>query len=176
MLKKIYKYFIFAFLILIALLKINQDLLPKSIVYNRTDSIPLGLYIANKNKPFELTNPGIACYNYSAQDWAKDRKYLPENYIVCKRIIGVAGDIVQYFENEVKVFSKKQNKEYVFIVAKRDSKNRPLPQPAAGTSIVIPEGAIYMAGDSAMSLDSRYLGLVSTTKIIYTVEPFFLIK
>lgn len=176
MLKKIYKYFIYSFLILIVLLKINQDVLPASIVYNRTNSIPLGLYLANKTKPFSLSNPGIACYNYSAQEWAKERKYLPENYIACKRIIGVAGDTVQYFENEIKVFSKKQNKEYSFPVAKRDSKNRPLPQPEAGTSILIPEGYIYMSGDSPMSLDSRYLGLVPTSKIIYTVEPFFLVK
>lgn len=176
MIKKIYKYFIITILVVIGILKINQDLLPKSIVYNRTDSIPIGLYIASKNKPFNLTNPSIGCYTYSAQDWAKDRKYLPENYIVCKRIIGVAGDSVTYTDSEVKVFSKKQNKEYSFTVAKRDTQNRPLPQPEAGKTLTIPDGAIYMAGDSAMSLDSRYIGLVPTSKIIYTVEPFFLIK
>lgn len=176
MLKKVYKYFIYTALVLIAVLKINQDLLPKSIVYNRTNSIPLGLYIANKTKPFEISNPGIGCYNYHAQDWAKERNYLPENYIVCKRIIGVAGDSVEYLENEIKVFSKKQNKTYSFVLSKKDSKNRPLPQPIPGSSIVVPEGKVYLAGDSAMSLDSRYLGLINTSEFIYTVEPFFLIK
>lgn len=176
MLKKVYKYFLYTALVLIAVLKINQDFLPKSIVYNRTNSIPLGLYIANKTKPFEISNPGIGCYNYHAQDWAKDRNYLPEKYIVCKRIIGVAGDTVDYFENEIKVFSKKQNKSYTFALSKKDSRNRLLPQPTPGVSIEIPEGKVYLAGDSSLSLDSRYLGLINTSEFIYTAEPFFLIK
>ena len=46
-----------------------------------------------------------------------------------------------------------------------------------GTNIEkITGNQLFVAGDSYNSFDSRYTGLISSEKIIYTVEPLFTVK
>lgn len=147
---------------------------PYSLVWNRTPSIPLGLYLAEEIQPGQLVRGELACFTYAPSAWAQERKYFPAGVLLCKPVMGMAGDLIQHdgnklFVTPVGAVQPKLLGEYT----QADSANRPLPQDALANG-AIPENTFLMvAGAHANSLDSRYLGLIPAAQIQRRIHPLY---
>lgn len=147
---------------------------PYSLAWNRTPSIPMGLYLTETITPTKLVRGDIACFEYAPPDWARQRKYFPAGVSLCKPVAGMAGDVVRH--EGTKLFIKTAgDAEFKFLgdYAATDSVKRPLPQDALPEG-AIPEGSFLMiAGRHPNSLDSRYLGLVPAASLKRRIHPLY---
>ena len=146
-------------------------MVPYSLVWNITASIPKGLYFSTEydgSRP--LRHRQIACFDYRAPKWAEPRHYFPENFQLCKYVYALKGDVVSVSGKQLTV-SDLETSVAGGVLAPADSRGRPLPQDVAITGIV-PDGQYLMlAPEHANSLDSRYLGLVAQSRITRTIVP-----
>jgi len=147
---------------------------PYSLVWNRTPSIPMGVYLAEEVSPGQLIRGDLACFTYEPAAWALERKYFPVGVLLCKPVMGVAGDTVQRDGNKLVITSAGTKQPKVLgEYTQTDSARRPLPQDAL-TPGTIPENAFLMvAGAHANSLDSRYLGLIPAAQIKRRIHPLY---
>jgi conjugative transfer signal peptidase TraF len=137
--------------------------------WNRSDSLPRGLYLATKASNPSLSRSQIACFPYEQPVWTKVH-YLYPGEIICKHVLGVPGDTVSTTNNETFVCHE-GHCENVGKVLAFDGHHRPI-QHVSYNLTVIPEGMYYMgATRRPNSLDSRYLGLVPKNKIVKTLIP-----
>jgi len=148
---------------------------PYSLVFNRTESIPIGLYWAEDIRASKLSRGDIACFPYATPDWAKDRRYLPDGLTVCKPVAGLPGDMVKREGNKlfVSYAETPQVSKMLGEYATHDSRKRPLPQDMLPMGAV-PEGTLLMvAGAHANSLDSRYVGYIPAYTIQRRIHPIY---
>lgn len=147
---------------------------PYSLVFNRTASIPVGVYWAEDVAPGELARGDLACFPYAPTAWSAERKYFPAGVLLCKPVAGLAGDIVQRTENKLLVTPAGATQTKLLgEYAQADSAGRPLPQDALSNG-PIPEGKVLMiAGTYKNSLDSRYLGLIPAAQLKRRIHPLY---
>lgn len=144
---------------------------PFSLVYNRTASIPKGLYFAEQVSASALNRGDITCFAYHAPEWAKERRYFPEGFRLCKPIAGLAGDRVALDGHAVWLEREGHSRIRLGEFASRDTAGRPLPTGVLQAG-VIPEGkALLIAGAHANSFDSRYLGLFNSQEFSLKLTP-----
>jgi type IV secretory pathway protease TraF len=143
---------------------------PIAPAWNRTDSLPKGLYLATRFDGGILARGQIACFPYEAPSWAKT-SYLYKGEILCKRVLGLPGDILTTLSTGTNQVCHDGHCESLGKLLSHDSKGRAVEHPVwDGT--VIPQGAYYLGSTRRPnSLDSRYLGLVQKTKIVKTLIP-----
>ncbi|MBC8737237.1 hypothetical protein F6X40_10500 [Paraburkholderia sp. UCT31] len=144
------------------------DVVPWRLAVNRTESLPLGLYFANRN----VSNIGkgqLICFVYREPNWARGR-YLPSGSHICKEVLGVPGDIIT--ARGLSLFAQHgAETTYLGDMREADSAGRPVPLPN-WSHVVIPPGSYYLGSTrSPKSFDSRYLGLVTTTEIAERIYP-----
>lgn len=145
---------------------------PYSLVWNRTPSIPMGLYWAEDVSAAQLQRGELACFPYAAPAWAQERKYLPEGVSVCKPVAGLPGDVVRHVGNELFVAHDGRTQRLGQYTA-FDSAHRPLPQDVLADGPV-PDGSLLMvAGAHDNSLDSRYIGLIPASHIQRRIHPLY---
>src|SRR5690606_24015189 len=110
-------------------------------------------------------------FEYKAPDWAKDRRYFPDNFPLCKYILGTHGDSVQLSDSELRITSADSNEVLAVGYASHDKAGRAL-KPASNFEAVVPHGQyILLAPAYKNSLDSRYLGPVAKASITQTMVP-----
>lgn len=145
---------------------------PYSVVWNRTASIPMGVYLAERVDPSMLAHDDAACFRYVAPSWAKDRHYFPDGFMLCKYVKGLPGDTVTVSGNTVQVHWAGQSQfRPTGTLAAEDSAQRPLPPDALATQ-VIPSGFLLLVAPAhPNSLDSRYLGLIPAAQVTTRIHP-----
>lgn len=138
---------------------------------NRSESLPMGLYLATAtSEKTELVRGQLACFPYENPAWAR-RPYLYKGEILCKYVMGVPGDIVTVGadgSNQICHAGKCQN---VGTPLKRDSRGDEVQHPVFKDEVIL-AGSYYMGSTRRPnSLDSRYLGLIPKNKIVKTLVP-----
>ncbi len=138
---------------------------PKPILlYNPTDSAPIGCYRLYKNiEP--KRDMKVAAY---APNWARvladDRRYLPYDYPLIKTIWAVSGDEVCYHKTRMSV----PNRPDIPIQA-QDSLGRVMPV-KSGCFTLEPGEFIIVSPDVQAGYDSRYFGAVERQNILGMVS------
>ena len=144
--------------------------LPWTIAYNRTDSLPLGLYLERMNPP-PLERGQLACFRYQEPRWAAGR-YLPNGAQICKEVLGLPGDSIRQ-ESEKLTLAHDGETVSLGTLLPADSKGRPIPPMQWGTT-VIPAGKYYLGSTRIVtSFDSRYLGLVDQGDVVGRIYPLY---
>ena len=147
-----------------------QMLAPAGLTWNRSESLPRGLYSFTKAEG-SLQRGQLVCFAYQAPEWAKARHYFPEGALLCKEVLGLPGDRVRVEGGEVTVCPGAGAAcRSGGHVRTQDSQGRPVPavlQPG-----VVPEGALYLgATRRPNSFDSRYLGLIPRPRVVRVITP-----
>jgi conjugative transfer signal peptidase TraF len=135
------------------------------LVWNVTASAPVGLY---RRSFLSLARGDWVLVK--APEWvrrlAADRRYVPANVPMVKRIAAVAGDTVCRFNTVVTVNG------YVRAIARmRDNNGRPLPV-WQGCKVLKPD-QIFVLTAPAASFDGRYFGLLARQNIVERIAPLW---
>lgn len=145
-----------------------QSFLPVGITWNRSESLPVGLYWHKKLTTAPVLGD-VVCFPYKPPEWARSRVYFVEGTFLCKRVLGLPGDRIVSIGDRREI-CRDDGCVDVGRVKARDSSGRPAT--AATLPDVIPEGFAYLGiPEVPMSFDSRYLGLVALADIHRTIYP-----
>lgn len=158
---------------------IVSDIVPYSVAYNHTASIPRGFYLQNKvTADTVLVRGQGVCFQIQEPDWMKGRGYVHGSVKYCKYLVGMPGDKVERSSGgqcPVGQYQIRYANDSVYcmgLVQKADSKGRPVY--SGLTEGVIPEGYIAVSGPNhPMSIDSRYLGLLQKNSLTYEAAPLW---
>jgi conjugative transfer signal peptidase TraF len=148
-----------------------SELSPWFIAYNRTDSIPEGLYLAHRGAS-TLTRGQLVCFRYHEPAWAAGR-YLPNGAQVCKEVLGLPGDTVTQAGQHLQLARTGGGTESLGDLLSADSKGRVVPSQSWGKT-VIPAGQYYLGSTRiTTSFDSRYLGLIDKADVLERIYPLY---
>jgi conjugative transfer signal peptidase TraF len=139
--------------------------------WNKTESLPVGLYLSYAHDAtVPLSRGELACVPYERPDWAIGN-YLYPGELLCKRVMGVPGDVVNSRPNGMNELCHDGKCEEIGKPLEHDSAGRPM-QHITWTSEVIPAGMYYLGSTRRPnSMDSRYLGLMPQAKVVKTIRP-----
>lgn len=152
-----------------ALLVIPQLFLPVGLDFNRSESLPRGLYW-HENAPRQLVRGDWACFGYIAPAWAASRHYFPDDAQLCKVVMGLPGDRIENRDGHIYICAPQTPCVDAGQTLKNDSRGRP----AEGASLpgIIPAGLFYMGSTRVSnSFDSRYVGLIDHDRISRRIHP-----
>jgi conjugative transfer signal peptidase TraF len=148
-----------------------MKIVPYGVFYNHTPSMQLGFYWVHKNKftPEHNQLVLVCLSNKEYLELAISRQYLPASRQcngvepMLKRISGAPGDRLLITASGLTV-----NKQLIpnTRILNHDGHSRKMSSRLQAG--VIPEGYYLVLGDSSMSFDSRYYGLVPESDIIAT--------
>jgi len=136
------------------------------LIWNRTPSLPLGVYVRSPGVRVEegvlvaLRVPG------AVRLLVHERRYLPDGSLLIKPVAAVAGDHVCVHRGMLYI-----NGEPFGAILTRDSEGRELPvYQGCG---VLPEGQVFLASHHPRSFDSRSFGPVDVHALQGTVTPLW---
>jgi len=135
------------------------------LVWNVTASAPIGLYRQSSGAvargDWALVRPpsGVA-------DFAAQRRYLPSNVPMIKRVVGTTGDRVCRIGSGVSV-----NGRPSAVALPRDGQGRALPVWSGCQRLA--DGAVFLLNAPPTSFDSRYFGAVPGANVIEKLEPLW---
>ena len=149
-------------LILANMAEISAPPLPK-LLYNPTESAPVGWYKIDKNRPVKVGDR-VAAY---PPDWARklgdERRYLPQRYPLIKTVWASQGTKICYENGFVSVPNYP-----VLPVLAQDSLRRDMP--LMDGCYTLSAGEIFLASNEMdTSWDSRYFGPVRDESILGSV-------
>ena len=131
--------------------------LPKKLIWNRTDSAPIGLYWLSDG-PLAMNGwVGVSADNADAL-WAQQRGYVGRDWPLIKRVRGLPGDKICR-ENETVLI----NDVIVAEALEADSFGRELPVWTGCFTLEFDE--VYLLNDHPNSLDGRYFGATRLNNI-----------
>lgn len=146
------------------------DRVPYSVVYNRSPSIPMGLYLMHEVSPAKVKVGDIGCFVYESPEWAKDRKYFPPQYRLCKPVTAGPGTSISHDGVHLAMHEGGESIK-LGDFAKTDSNGRPLVV-ALPPSGVVPENTwLMVASKHSNSFDSRYLGYIAQHRVNFIARP-----
>ncbi|RTL11784.1 MAG: conjugative transfer signal peptidase TraF [Neisseriaceae bacterium] len=157
-------------LLMIAILTIMK-IVPYGVYYNHTTSMPLGFYWVHKHKftPKQNQLVLVCLTNKEYRELAISRQYLPTSNNcdgvepMLKRIAGISGDALLATPLGITINGRLISNTRILnqdgLLRKMSSRLQ------VG---IIPKGYYLVLGDSPMSFDSRYYGLVPESNIIAT--------
>lgn len=130
------------------------------LVWNDSASAPIGLYSIHRNAPIAVGDFALARLPWSVRRLAAERRYLPSNVPLVKKVAGSAGDRVCAQRLRISIDGK--------LVTRRrthDRLGRPLP--AWSGCFVLKERQLFLLnGHNPDSFDGRYFGVTSTGDIL----------
>jgi conjugative transfer signal peptidase TraF len=129
------------------------------LVWNVSASAPIGLYAVSPGAWLEPGDMAIARVPGRYRQLAADRRYLPLNVPVVKRVAGYSGDKVCAVGNQILVNGRSAAERQT-----RDSKRRPLPKWSGCIRLHGREVFLFM--DNPSSFDGRYFGVTRGADII----------
>jgi conjugative transfer signal peptidase TraF len=136
---------------------IAAALLCSDLIFNRTQSLPLGLYGV---RDATIRRDDVIAFPIpeSIRELVTTRHYLPPGAVLLKQVVALPGD--QVCTNDG-IF--RAGGEVIGSVLERDSLNRVLPRHQVCGRV--PEGKVYVASRHPRSFDSRYFGPVDIQDI-----------
>ena len=133
---------------------------PIRLVYNATESAPLGWYVVVPVQEADVGDVVLAHLPSSAARIADERHYLPESVPILKRVGAVAGQKVCVRDRVLRV-----DRELPVRLLERDGLGRPL-TPWRGCRALKAEELFLLSHDSPASFDSRYFGPIPRRLVI----------
>ena len=151
---------------------------PYGLGWNRTASLPKGLYLTKQtNADFAPKVGDLVCFAYASPAWAHDRGYFPAGFRLCKPVAATAGDAFNVSAQGMQVMLKGQGGAALdashksFALPTTDSAGRPLPVWLPG-EYPVPSGHILaLSPYHPRSLDSRFLGPVAVKSLTHQIWP-----
>ena len=152
-----------------ALFVIPQLFLPVGLGFNRSASLPRGLYW-HESTPEHLHRGDRACFGYVIPDWAVARHYFPEGAQLCKVVLGLNGDRIVNHDGRISICPPSEPCIDAGQTLKADGRGRPVQ--GARLPDTVPVGFFYMSSTRVSnSFDSRYLGLIDAHRITRRIYP-----
>ena len=132
--------------------------LPKKLIYNASASTPIGFYWLD-NRPFERGDYVLVRVPDRVRNLVMERRYLPPDVLLLKRVVGMNGDQICRQSDEITV-----NGSVVASAKRRDGQGREMPD-WHGCHILT-EHTVFLLQDHPQSFDGRYFGPVDRRLII----------
>lgn len=132
--------------------------LPKKLIYNASASTSIGFYWLD-NRPFERGDYVVVRVPDRVRNLVMERRYLPSDVPLLKRVVGMNGDRICRQSDEITV-----NGSVVASAKRRDGQGREMPD-WHGCHILT-EQTVFLLQDHPQSFDGRYFGPVDRRLII----------
>ena len=142
--------------------------LPTKLVWNASPSVPTGLYVINNTVPSRGDLVFVLLPKW-ARLIADQRRYLPLNVPVLKRVSALSGDRVCRFGRSILV-----NGVVVATAHLTDNQLRNMPCWCGCRTLLNDE--VLLLADHPNSFDGRYFGITKTAGIIGVAHPFGLMR
>jgi len=138
---------------------------PKPVLlYNPSESAPIGWYKLDKHSDIKAGDM-VAVY---ASEWARnladERRYIPYDNPLIKRVVAIGGDRVCRKNNRISVPNYPD-----IIVRERDSSGREMPV-WSECRILMPGEFFIISASNVAGFDSRYFGPVGPDNILGKVK------
>ena len=132
--------------------------LPKKLIYNASESAPIGFYWIDQRSIFRGDYVYVRVPE-RVRDLVIERGYLPQNVPLLKRVVGLNRDRVCRHSDEISV-----NGSVVATAKRRDRKGREMP--VWHGCHILTEQAVFLLQDHPQSFDGRYFGPLDRRLII----------
>ena len=130
---------------------------PPLVLYNRTPSMPAGLYVYQSHVIHRgdiVAFPLPVC----AYDYARHRGE-PTDLLLLKHVLAIGGDFVSTNDGELRI-----NGTLIGRISSVDSAGRPLPQWRQAR--VLDNGELLVGSSFDRSFDSRFFGPIHTSQVL----------
>lgn len=135
------------------------------LVWNASESAPLGLYLIKKRQPV-LGEYALVMPSKPVAAFIEDGGYAPPDTPLIKRIAALPGD--ETCRDNMAVFVKGL---LVADAQETDSLGREMPRWRG--CFTLKEGELFLLNDHPKSLDGRYFGATQMTDVIGVAVPVF---
>lgn len=140
--------------------------LPPKLVWNRTESVPEGLYFVASKDPLERGLLVAFGPSREQRKWLERRGYIGTQWPLLKQISGLEGDTVCRENLDVSI-----NGILVAGALEHDSLDRQLPSWEGCHTLQ--EGEIFLLAPHPRSLDGRYFGVQKIDGVLGTARPLW---
>lgn len=137
------------------------------LVWNTSESAPVGLYRIDDASVLASGDMVLARVPVRFRRLAAERRYVPSNVPLVKRVLAVPGDRVCGVRGAIFI-----NGTFVAARAARDARGRPMPWWHG--CVVLGGGAYFLLMESPASFDGRYFGPTRRADIIGGATPIWL--
>lgn len=144
--------------------------LPWRVAFNRTESLPLGLYLVQRGVG-TVQRGDTVCFAYREPAWARGR-YLPDGSHICKEVLGLPGDQIDQDGDRLLLRHDGQTTALGQLLH-QDSRGRPVPEVHWGHAVISPDHYYLGSLRVGRSFDSRYLGLVARNDLLERISPLW---
>lgn len=120
------------------------------LIWNRTESAPLGLYWRSDG-PLTPRGWAVVSDNAPASIWISDNGYLPKDWPIIKQVYGLPGDDVCRHGGQILI-------ENAAVAAVLESNSFGSALPVWDGCISIKRDEVFLLNDHPRSLDGRYFG------------------
>jgi len=132
--------------------------LPKKLIYNGSQSAPIGFYWIDRKRVL-AGDYALVCVPDRVRELVEERRYLPPKVPLLKRVVGLSGDTICRLDNQVLI-----NGKAIATALKRDQSDRILAD-WRGCHILSVD-LIFFLQDHPQSFDGRYFGPVDRALIV----------
>lgn len=132
--------------------------LPKKLIYNASESAPIGFYWLDQ-KSISWGDYVLVSVPERVRNLIEEREYLPSDVPLVKRVVGLTGDQICRRSEEISV-----NGTVVAIAKNRDRLGREMP--VWHGCFILTEHTIFLLQDHPQSFDGRYFGPVDRRLIV----------
>jgi len=132
--------------------------LPKKLIYNASASAPIGFYWIDL-KYVSRDDYVFVRLPERVRKLVEERRYLPPDVPLIKRVVGVAGDKICRRGQEILI-----DGTTIAVARRSDGLGRELPEWQG--CYILSEDQIFLLQDHPQSFDGRYFGPVDRTLII----------
>ncbi|MCC6887288.1 MAG: S26 family signal peptidase [Hyphomicrobiales bacterium] len=137
------------------------------LIWNASESVPIGLYCVQPNGRLFVTTLVVAIPPEPLASFLADGDYLPRGVPLLKRILALPGQFVCRNELLISVDGIE-----IGAARERDSRGRTLP--VWQGCRVIGDGEVFLMNwNEPASLDSRYFGPIPSSAIVGRAEPLW---
>ena len=142
------------------------SLTKRCLYLNISSSMPEGIYKAVDAHIVKEGDIVVFPIPENISAFAKRVEWLRSRKLLLKRVVGTSGDSVCFYGEGAIVSGRK------FFAMKTDSAGHSLPREKS-RCVVLSNGELFVAGDSATSFDSRYFGPILSSEVVSVVVPIF---
>ncbi|MBA4756667.1 S26 family signal peptidase [Sphingosinicella sp.] len=137
------------------------------LVWNTSESAPVGLYRVDDARVLASGDMVLARVPWRFRRLAAERRYIPSNVPLVKRVVAVPGDRVCGVRGAIFI-----NGKFIAARAARDARGRPMPW--WNGCVVLGGGAYFLLMESPASFDGRYFGPTRRADIIGEATPLWM--
>lgn len=129
------------------------------LVWNASASAPIGLYAVSPGAAVDTSDMVIARVPEPFRQLAAERRYLPMNVPLVKRVTAIGGDEICALGQEIFVNGR-------WTAERRLADGRGRPMPAWSGCIRLRGGQLFLLMDNPASFDGRYFGATEGRDVI----------